>query len=142
MDNLAEIADLEGAWRPLTPTENGRATYYLGAVSRYIRRRWKDVDQRIAAQTLGADDVKDVVVQLVLPKLEIAPLLNAKSWSQGAGPYSQQVALKTDTREMFELEDWMVSVFEGLSSSVALPVFHAPPPGRYEGLFIWPEGRD
>lgn len=140
MADLAEITDLEGAWRPLTPQEKERATYYLGSVSRYIRRRWKDVDQRITAQTLGAEDVKDVVVQLVLPKLEVAPVLNAKSWSQGAGPYSQQVALKTDTREMFDLEDWMVSVFEGLSSTVALPAFHAPPSGRYEGLFVWPEG--
>lgn len=140
MADLAAITDLEGAWRPLTPAEKARATYYLGVVSRFLRRRWKDLDQRIAAGTLGTEDVKDVVVQLVLPKLEIAPVLNAKSWSQGAGPYTQQVSLKTANREVFELEDWMVTVFEG--SSAAMPVFHAPPSGRYEGSFIWPEGRD
>lgn len=140
MDALAEVADLEGAWRPLTDPEKTKATYYLGAVSRSIRRRWKDVDQRIVDGTLGVEDVKDVVIQLVLPKLDAPPVHNARSWSQAAGPYNQQVTLQPGSKEAYEFEDWMVEVFEG--SSTPGPVFHMPPSGRYEHVFIWPEGCD
>lgn len=137
MDNLAEVEDLEGAWRPLRSSEKSRAEYYLGAASRQIRRRWKDVDERITAQTLGAEDVKDVVIHLVLPKLDAPPVHNARSWTAGAGPFQQQVTLQSGTRDLFEFEDWMLQVFE--TKSAALPAFHAPPSGQYEGLFMWPE---
>lgn len=141
MDDLATVTDLENAWRSLTSTEKKRAEYYLGAASRGIRRRWKDVDQRITDGSLGADDVKDVVVQLVLPKVEnAAPVQNAKSWTQVAGPFNQQVTLKSGTRELFEFEDWMVDVFESSGApSTPVPVFHMPPSGRYEGKFLWAE---
>lgn len=135
--DLAAVVDLENAWRPLTAAERTRAEYYLGAVSRRIRRRWKDVDQRIAADSLGVDDVKDVVIDMVLPKLDAPPVHNARSWTQGAGPFNQQITLKSGTRGLYDFEDWMVEVFEGSSSPG--PVFHMPPSGRYEGAFIWPE---
>ncbi|MBW4094589.1 MAG: hypothetical protein HIU81_03940 [Acidobacteria bacterium] len=138
MADLAAVEDLEGAWRPLTDPERTKASYYLGAVSRSIRRRWKDVDLRLANGTLGVDDVKDVVIQLVLPKLDAPPVFNAKSWSQAAGPYNQQVTLQSGSKEVYAFEDWMVEVFEG--SSTPGPVFHMPPSGRYEPVFIWPEG--
>lgn len=137
MDSLAAITDLEGAWRPLTAAEKTRATYYLGAASRQIRRRWRDVDQRIASQTLGEDDVKDVVIHMVLPKLDAPPVHNAKSWTKMAGPFQQQVTLQSGSHELFEFEEWMLGVFEQKSS--ALPQFHAPPGGRFERLFQWPE---
>lgn len=137
MEMLAEIADLETAWRPLRTAEKSRAEYYLGAASRQIRRRWKTVDQRIASGEIGADDVKDVIIQLVLPKLDAPPVHNAKSWTQASGPFQQQVTLQSGTRELFAFEDWMLQIFE--TKSAVLPVFHAPPSGRYEGIFNWPE---
>lgn len=137
MEHLAEIKDLEGAWRPLTAAERPRAEYYLGAASRQIRRRWKTVDQRIAAKELGEEDVKDVVIHLVLPKLDAPPVHNAKSWTKAAGPFQQQVTLQSGKTDLFEFEDWMLEVFENKTS--ALPMFHAPPSGRYENAFIWPE---
>lgn len=137
MDELAVVRDLEGAWRTLTASEKSRAEYYLGAASRQIRRRWKTVDQRIAAGELGRDDVADVVIHLVLPKLDAPPVHNAKSWTQAAGPFQQQVTLQSGRRDFFEFEEWMLQVFESKSS--ALPAFHAPPSGRFEGVFNWPE---
>ncbi|MDO5743492.1 MAG: Gp19/Gp15/Gp42 family protein [Micrococcaceae bacterium] len=137
MANLAEVEDLEGAWRPLSTAEKPRAVYYLGAASRQIRRRWKTVDQRIADGELGDEDVKDVIIHLVLPLLDAPPVHNAKSWTAGAGPFQHQVTLQSGTRDLFEFEDWMVEVFE--TKSAALPAFHAPPSGRYESIFNWPE---
>ena len=77
---------------------------------------------------------------MVLPKLDAPPVHNAKSWSQAAGPYNQQVTLQAGSKEAYEFEDWMVEVFEG--SSTPGPVFYMPPSGRYEPVFIWPEGCD
>lgn len=135
---LAEIKDLEEAWRPLTALEATNAEYYLGAASRQIRRRWKTVDQRIASNELGAEDVADVVVELVLEKLGGPQIRNARSWTQGAGPFQQQVTLNAAAgKGLFEFADWMLEVFENKTS--ALPAFHSPPSGRYEELFTWPE---
>ncbi|WP_315913583.1 Gp19/Gp15/Gp42 family protein [Arthrobacter sp. lap29] len=139
---LALVEDLEAAWRPLKAAEKTRAEYYLGVASRKIRRRWKTVDARIATGELGEDDVKDVVVDLVLPKLDAPPVHNAKSWSQGAGPYSQQVTLQSGVRGLFEFEDWMVEVFEDSGgTSAPIPVGDFPPSGRYESISLWPEER-
>lgn len=138
VEPLAAIKDLEGAWRPLTALEKTNAEYYLGAASRQIRRRWKTVDQRIASNELGAEDVADVVVELVLEKLGGPQIRNARSWTQGAGPFQQQVTLNAAAgKGLFEFADWMLEVFENKTS--ALPAFHSPPSGRYEGLFTWPE---
>lgn len=139
--DLATIPTIEQAWRPLTSVEKPRAEYYLGSASRAIRRRWPDVDQRIAnpEDYLTADDVADVVVQMVLSAVDRPPVRGAKSFSEGVGPMSRSATLLAGSTNPTEIEGWMVEVFEGRSA--ALPVFHAPPSGRYEGLFVWPEGR-
>jgi hypothetical protein len=139
--DLAEIATIEKAWRPLNSVEKPRAEYYLGVASRAIRRRWPDVDQRISNPDdyLGAEDVADVVVQMVLSAVDRPPVRGAKSFSEGVGPMSRSATLLAGSTNPSEIEGWMVEVFEGRSA--ALPVFHSPPSGRYEGLFIWPEGR-
>ncbi|GAB2767614.1 hypothetical protein [Sinomonas soli] len=136
---LAAIADVEAAWRPLVGPDRSRAEYYLGVVSRLIRRRWRDTDQRITDKSLDAEDVADVVVQLVLPKIGAPPIVGARSWSQTTGPFSQQVTLGASRGEAFVLEGWMVEVFQGQPR--VGPVFSMPPSGRYEHLSIWPEER-
>lgn len=139
--DLATIPTIEQAWRPLTPVEKPRAEYYLGSASRAIRRRWPDVDQRVnnPDDYLTADDVADVVVQMVLSAVDVPPVRGAKSFSEGVGPMSRSATLLAGSTNPTEIQGWMVEVFEGRSA--ALPVFHSPPSGRYEGLFIWPEGR-
>lgn len=137
--DLAEITTIEKAWRPLNSAEKPRAEYYLGAVSRQIRRRWRDVDQRLAAGELDADDVSDVVVQLVIAAVDVpAASRKAKSWSESAGIVSKSVSLAGGKDELFEFEQWMIEIFE--PAITALPQFSSPPSGNYEALFIWPEG--
>ncbi|QSZ49406.1 Gp19/Gp15/Gp42 family protein [Arthrobacter sp. D5-1] len=140
-DDLADIPTIEKAWRPLNTAEKPKAEYYLGMASRAIRRRWPDVDQRIAndADRLTAEDVSDVVVQMVLSAVDRPPVRGAKSFSEGVGPMSRSATLLAGSTNPSEIEAWMAEVFEG--RSIALPVFHSPPSGNYEGLFIWPEGR-
>jgi len=138
MADLATIENVEAAWRPLAGVVRTRAEYYLGAASRRIRRRWKDVDERIAAQTLDAEDVSDVVVQMVLNAVDGPPVRGAKSFSEGTGPYSRSATLATTKTDPLEFEDWMIDVFEG-SAATATPQGHFPPSGRYEHAFIWPE---
>ncbi|YCK83518.1 Gp19/Gp15/Gp42 family protein [Arthrobacter sp. D3-18] len=139
--DLATIEAIEQAWRPLTSIEKPRAEYYLRSASRAIRRRWRDVDQRISSESdyLTDDDVADVVVQMVLSAVDRPPVRGAKSFSEGVGPMSRSATLLAGSTNPSNIEDWMVEVFEGRST--ATPIFHAPPSGRYEGLFIWPEGR-
>lgn len=139
MADFAEMESIEAAWRPLTAAEKPRATYYLGKASRRIRRRWPDVDDRLASGQLESEDVSDVVVELVLGALGGPPIRGAKSFSEGVGPMSRSATLAEGRTDPLFLEDWMVAVFEGAAS--ARPVFSMPPSGRYEDLFVWPEGR-
>lgn len=139
MVDLAQPEAVVAAWRPLTSVELARVEYYLGAASRKIRRRWPDVDSRIAAGTLTADDVSDVVVQMVLGAVDVGPVRGAKSFSEGVGPMSRSATLAGASTDPLVLEDWMVKVFE--VSSTALPQSSMPPSGNYEDIFIWPEGR-
>jgi len=138
MADLAQIEAVVAAWRPLTSVELPRATYYLGSASRKIRRRWRDVDDRIAAGTLTADDVSDVVVQMVLGAVDVVPIRGAKSFSEGVGPMSRSATLAGASTDPLVIEDWMVEVFEG--SSTPRPVGSFPPSGNYESTSIWPEG--
>lgn len=128
--DLARVEDVEKAWRPLTTAERSRAEYYIGQATRLIRRRWPDVDQRIADPTdkLAADDVSDVVVALVLSVVPSA-VPGARSWSQTTGPFAHSVTLPStsDARPMALLQ-WMVEVFETVVSESNRPRFGFPPP--------------
>jgi len=138
-DDLAAIPTIEQAWRPLTTAEQSRATYYLGMASRAIRRRWPDVDQRIAndADRLSAEDVSDVVVQMVLSAVDGSPVRGAKSFSKTGGPMSFSATFATASTNPSTIEDWMVEIFEGRAA--VEPRFWAPQSGRYESIFEWPE---
>lgn len=137
--DLANTTALEQAWRPLTAAEQIRAEYYLGKASRRIRRRWPDVDARLAAETLNSEDVEDVVVQMVLAVLDGPPIRGAKSFSEGVGPMSRSATFAGTSADPLVLEEWMVEVFEGRKTA-AEPVGSFPQAGNYEPIFIWPEG--
>ena len=136
MADLAQVTDIVNAWRPLNPVETTRAEYWIGAVSRKIRRRWKDVDQRLTDGSLQADDVTDVVVSMVLsllPKLESNGM---RSVSVAAGAESRAITLDSSGGdERLSFEDWMVEIFEGTAAQTALPKLKAPKPYGLNRIF-------
>ena len=140
MADLADLPTVESAWRTLTPVERPRAEYYLGAASRAIRRRWPDVDDRLAAGSLDHHDVADVVVQLVIGAVDAPAVRGARTFSEAVGPMSRSVTLQSGKTDPLVIEEWMVAVFEGRGGTPR-PVHSMPPSDRYENLFIWPEGR-
>lgn len=133
MADFATIEDIEKAWRPLLSAEKPRAEYYLGFAQRRLRSRWKDIEERVSSNLLDEEDVRDVVVHMVLGVLDGAPARGAKSWSQTSGPFSQSVTLESGRADLIVIEDWMVQIFEPLPA--VLPIGSFPPSGRYEGLF-------
>jgi Gp19/Gp15/Gp42-like protein len=64
-DPFATPSDVEARWRPLDEAETARAAVLLADASRMIRRRPWNVDARIAAGTLDAEDVRMVVAAMV-----------------------------------------------------------------------------
>lgn len=140
MADLATIEQVESAWRPLVGVQRTRAIHYLGVVSRRVRRRWPDVDDRIALGDLATEDVSDVVIDLVLGVVGGPPIRGARSWQETAGPMSQSITLEPGTStEPLAFEQWMIEIFDGVATESVMPVFHAPPSGRYDRLFQWSE---
>ncbi|RKS16744.1 Gp19/Gp15/Gp42-like protein [Arthrobacter sp. AG1021] len=127
MADLAQVKDIVDAWRPLKPVESTRVEYWIGAASRKIRRRWKDVDQRIAAGTLQLEDVTDVVVSMVLSVLPKIENNGVKSVAVAAGAESRAITLDSSGGdERLSFEEWMVEIFEGVAASTPLPQIKAP----------------
>lgn len=139
----ATAADVGNAWRPLTPAEETRAEYLIGMAVRQLRRRWKDLDARLAAGTLDREDLRDVIAWMVIPVLGGPPLPGAKSWRVAAGSESQQVDMgagNANPDRLMVIAQWMVEIFDGPQAAAPGPQFHAPPAGCYERLFPeWPE---
>lgn len=132
MADLAEVSDVVAAWRPLTTDETTRATYLLGRASRKVRRRWPDVDDRIDSGDLDADDVVDVVVELVLTVLAGPPVPGAKSWSVTSGQESRSVTL-AELAQAMTFTGEMVEVFEGALTG-------ARPRAEFPCARAWPDG--
>lgn len=138
MADLAEVSIVEQAWRPLTAAERTKAEYWIGRASRRIRSRWRDVDDRLAAGTLDAAEVQDVAVEMVLAVLGGPPIRGAKSFSEGVGPMSRSATLVGASADPLVIEDWMVEVFEGRTTT--RPSGSFPLSGNYDRISIWPEG--
>ncbi|MBT1630449.1 Gp19/Gp15/Gp42 family protein [Curtobacterium flaccumfaciens] len=129
----AQPSDIAAVWRPLTTAEQTRAEGLIETVSRAIRREWPDVEARLAAGTLSADDVTDVIVWTVLPILApgVAIPLNAKSYQETSGSESRSITFSDASGTQFlEFLPWMVRVFEGGANgakpATALPRFSSP----------------
>lgn len=138
-ESFATPDDLTKAWRALSAAERATAEYYLGFASRRVRERWADVDARIAAGTLAAENVNDVVVQMVLGIVDGAPVRRARSWSETRGPVSQSVTLEPGRTDLITFEDWMVRVFEAQASVTPRGSF--PTSGGLDRIFRHKEGR-
>lgn len=144
--DFADTTDLSNAWRPLNAQEATRATYWLEVASRRVRRRWPDVDARIADPNdpLTDKDVRDVVVALVVEVLGGPPVPNARSWQEQAGSGSESrsrsVTLGTAApNDPNVWAAWMVELFQGPITG-ALPRGSFPTPANYDHLFGWKEG--
>jgi hypothetical protein len=136
-------ADIESQWRPLRDDEAERVPGLIGLVERYIRRTWRDTQERIDSGELGEDDVKDVVIWAVVPMLtgdpeDVPP--QVKSWQETSGSESVSYVLEGSVISgMLVFTGWMVDVFEGAGrsrkSGGAEPRGSFPMPGMIEGLF-------
>ncbi|MHA7145446.1 hypothetical protein ACX80U_12085 [Arthrobacter sp. TmT3-37] len=142
MTDLAQVTDLEKAWRTLASFEKPRAEYYLGFASRRIRQRWADVDQRLALavgdpRRLDPDDVRDVAVHLVLGVIDGPTMRGVKSFSESSGSMARSVTLEAGKQHLIAFEDWMVQIFEPSASPAAPrgPRGHFPKSRGYGGLF-------
>lgn len=88
MAALATTTDVEDVWRPLSDAEITVATALLRVASRVVRARFPDVDDRIAAGNLDAQDVADVVA-LMVKRAMLSPAADGvESQAQTAGPFS------------------------------------------------------
>lgn len=141
---LANVGDVEQAWRTLKPAEKDRAEYWLGAASRRLRRRWKDLDSRIDSGQLNRHDVTDVVVQLVIGALPSLDNAGMKSLSVQAGSMTRSYTLEDRrNQDRLHLEDWMVEIFDGVAAPTATPKIAAPRPYNLNRVFPqWQEVYD
>lgn len=114
---LATTDDVEAAWRPLADAELTRAETLIGRASRKIRRRWSDVDDRITAGTLTAEDVADVVAEMVQVAMTQTP--GVSQISETAGPFSQGETYTNPNSRLYFTAD-MVEVFEGRQATVRM----------------------
>lgn len=115
-DPFATAADLEAVWRPLTDAEEDRADALLARASRMIRRRWSNVDDRITSGDLDADEVSDVVLEMVQTAMT-TPTLGVSQESQTAGPYNHSVKYDNPAGRLY-FSKWMVELFDGLPTAV------------------------
>lgn len=137
MADFATVTDVANLWRPLSSEETTRATTLLGMASRRVRRDFPDIDARILAGTVDADDVRDVVASLVLPALGGPPVPGARSWSVASGAESRSVSLSSGstTADVFEYLGWMLDILNPGRSRTAIPVAHMPAGGGVSRLF-------
>lgn len=83
--SVDDVSTLLG--RPLTDAEVPGAMVRLRRASRIIRTRWSDVDARLEASTLDAEDVADVVAAMVARSIQ-RPADGVQQYQQTTGPFA------------------------------------------------------
>lgn len=140
-EDFAKVEDVEKAWRPLSAADKLKVEYWLEVASRRVRRRWPDVDARLALlagdpRHLDAKDVRDVVVPLVVEVVGGPPVPGATSYAVSAGAESRSVTLATAGGfDPNVFAAWMVAVFEGEQAPAGLPRGSFPKP--WEPFVEW-----
>lgn len=142
---LASPGDIASAWHPLSPEEQTRSVHWIEVASRRIRRRWPDVDERMAladeadARWIDPAAVCDVVVTLVVEVLGGPDVPHARAMSIGSGSENRSVQLdRTGAMELPAFSGWMVEVFEGLTEQ-AVAAGHFPRPLPLNHAFVTKE---
>ncbi len=98
--SFATVAQLEAAWKPLTQSEEERATTLLLQASNYLRQiaynNGRDLDDDITADPSGVYEanVATVVISAVQRSLAspVDMMPDASQWSQSATPYSESMS--------------------------------------------------
>ena len=94
MEPFAIPDDVQAIWRPLTDAERQVAFARIDQASRLIRRKVLQItgtalDALITAGTIGADDVKDVVAEMVLRTFTLTAYVRQESVAVDDGSRSQ-----------------------------------------------------
>lgn len=101
MADFATVEDLEAFWRPLTATEQTRATELLGYASALIRTEWPDIDDRIAEGKLDPALAKFVALSMVKRVLTAGDMEGVSWSSQTAGPYTTSATYKNPMGNLY-----------------------------------------
>lgn len=88
---FAAPADVEALWRPLSDAEVNVANSLLRIASRIVRTNFPDVDARISAGSLAAEDVADVVALMVKRAMQGPESDGVESDTWTAGPFGRNV---------------------------------------------------
>jgi hypothetical protein len=104
-----------------SPTRSSELRLLIDRASRKIRRRWPDVDDRIAADTLTAEDVADVVAEMVQVAMTQTPGVSQNS--ETTGPFSQNIRYTNPNSRLYFTDD-MIEVFDGRTAAQAWAGWH------------------
>lgn len=114
---FATTDDLAEVWRPLTGDEETRAEALLARASRMVRRRWSNVDDRIASDDLTAEDVSDVVLEMVQTAMQTSVIPGASQMSQTTGPHAMSVTYANPNARLYFTAQ-MLELFDGQPTAV------------------------
>lgn len=90
MADFATHQDLASYWRPLSLTEQERATNLLGYAAMFIRQEVPGIDELIAANPSLIVAARYVSVDMVSTAMAISPNHHGKvSYSEAKGPFNQ-----------------------------------------------------
>lgn len=132
MTVYATADDVAAIWRPLTTAEEGVVTARLAQASRIVTREVQrvtgvSVDGLILAGELTADDVKDVVVDMVYRLVSIPGFVRQESVTVDDGSRSFTYDASVSKGGLF-LSDDELSLLTGGSSGAAFTVIPGDDP--------------
>lgn len=106
----ATVDRLEEEWRPFTEAERARASSLLTKASRMCRRRWPNLDARIASGEITKDDVADVVTAMVKSAM-VGPEIAVESETNTTGPFSTTRKYANPTGDLY-FAKWMLDALD------------------------------
>lgn len=99
---FATYAEIEDVWRPLSQTEQTWADMLIGAASRWIAKRRRDLPA-------GDPDAKLVTISVVKSALIAGEATGYTSFSKTVGPYAKSGTLANPTAAL-AWEPWMLEL--------------------------------
>jgi hypothetical protein len=101
MAPFADASDVEAIWRPLSDLDRVMVLARIDSASRMVREQVPDVDSRIAAGSLDADTVRDVVVGMVERVVAVGRFVRQESVAVDDGSKSRTYSTSVAEGEMF-----------------------------------------
>ena len=124
MEPFATPGDVEAIWRPLSDAEVVNALARIDSASRLVRRKVREatggtLDDLITAGTLTADDVKDVVVEMVLRTFKLTQYTRQGSVSVDDGSISNTIDSSVSGKGGIYLLDYELDTLIGTAATVS-----------------------